>query len=245
MQARLLRLLWAMYARVYERLVQLLPYQEMVEKIIDSLDLDNAPSTESTAMLDVGCGPGLLMQEVRARSLQWRLVGIDSSPAMLVRAQQGCGINVELMRVDLDEPLTGQHVVGPFSRFALGHVLYTLKDPRETLRRLAYVASPDAILTATTPVHGAKPLAVFRAHRAMARQQKQPAHAIRTFLSLLEVLLINLVIVKILGKSGPYHLATEAEVRAWFKDTGWEIQKLSRAYGDQDWFVTAVRVQTQ
>src|SRR5438309_801702 len=54
-------------------------------------------------VLDAGCGPGLYAQELVVRGAT--VVGIDGSEQMLDLARARVGNDVELHRVDLDEPL--------------------------------------------------------------------------------------------------------------------------------------------
>jgi predicted TPR repeat methyltransferase len=55
------------------------------------------------AILDAGCGSGLLLEELMARGA--RVVGVDSSERMLERARARLGEAAELRVQDLQQPL--------------------------------------------------------------------------------------------------------------------------------------------
>lgn len=92
-------------------------------------------------LLDVGCGSGGFLRELR-RDPRWRGVGVDiSAHALAVAAGQG----VPVWRGDLDAAR------GPFDAATLWDVLEHVPDPLKTLRALRGLIRPGGALVLSTP----------------------------------------------------------------------------------------------
>lgn len=230
------RCLWGIYAMFYDGIGKLLPYQAMLDEIVDLLNL-----TGSAKIVDLGCGTGNLPPVILNRGVDCAITGVDSSPSMLARAKKKCGNTVSFLRADLNASLPEQGIVGPFGYLVMVNSLYATADPHATLKYAAGIAKSGATLVVSTPCAGAKPLEILRVHNEIAHEQNKPARTRRIFLSLLAVYLINLVI-KLLGETGTYHFATEKDILTWFADSGWEVLEVKKTYGDQNWLIKARRV---
>jgi ubiquinone/menaquinone biosynthesis C-methylase UbiE len=196
--------------------------------------------TDSDEVVDLGCGTGNLPLAIRRHGVDCAVMGIDSSPSMLARAKIKCGQTVSFFKADLDMPLRNQGISRSFDCLVMVNSLYSTSNPNAALRHAAGIAKAEAILVVSTPRAGAKPLEILRAHGDLARAQNKPAHTSRMFVSLFAVYLINLVI-KRLGEAGPYHFATEDDIRKWFSYSGWKVMEVTKTYGDQNWLITARR----
>ena len=86
------------------------------------------------SVLDLGCGTGLLAEELTARG--YRVVGVDASDAMLALARERLGPDVELRRMTLPD-LT---VEGVFDAAVCTLDGFTYLDPDELRLTLAAVA---------------------------------------------------------------------------------------------------------
>ena len=63
------KLLWNLYARCYDRITGLLPYQEMLDEVVAALELK-----PGMRVLDAGCGTGALAERLAPgipRSSSW------------------------------------------------------------------------------------------------------------------------------------------------------------------------------
>ncbi len=80
------------WARWYDAFV------EPAEEIVRRMGLALCPPREDIALLDVGCGTGTQLALYRRPGC--RLVGIDTSPAMLSQARRTLGASAELDRAD-------------------------------------------------------------------------------------------------------------------------------------------------
>jgi trans-aconitate 2-methyltransferase len=84
-------------AGAYDRLAGL-PHDAWAEQILDRLALRG-----DETVLDAGCGTGRMLARVRERYPEARLIGVDASQAMLDRARENLGAQVQLVRSDLLE----------------------------------------------------------------------------------------------------------------------------------------------
>jgi SAM-dependent methyltransferase len=98
------------------------------------------PSGAGFSFLDLGCGTGTLLCEIRRRQPTWRLTGLDASAAMLaVASRKSAAPTIGLGRAPLEGPL-------PFGRrFDAAGAFYDtfnhLADPAALARSLAAIAS--------------------------------------------------------------------------------------------------------
>ena len=94
-------------------------------------------------LLDVGCGPGFLLEAARERG--WDAVGVDPSPFSVARARKEGFEAHEGMLEDLDlEP-------GSFDALALLQVVEHMVDPRPLLEACRRLLRPDGALLVATP----------------------------------------------------------------------------------------------
>jgi len=120
---RLQRRLWAWYSRSYDGLLDLVPYQRLLDLVVERL-----AASEGARVVDLGCGTGNLLGRlagVAGPSAQ--LVGVDASAEMLARARPKLAPvdRAELVTADvLDWLHSAPH--GTFDRIASVNVLYTM-----------------------------------------------------------------------------------------------------------------------
>jgi 2-polyprenyl-3-methyl-5-hydroxy-6-metoxy-1,4-benzoquinol methylase len=94
-------------------------------------------------LLDVGCGPGLLLDEARRRG--YAPVGLELSRAAARHATEVLGLDVREVAFEAFEPLEHFDVV------VLADVLEHLDDPRAGLERAARLLRPGGVLCVVTP----------------------------------------------------------------------------------------------
>ena len=75
-------LFWNAYARIYDGLLETIPYQRLLKKTLDRVPAGAA------RLLDAGCGTGNLLNAARVRHPALALHGIDFSRVMLSLAQE-------------------------------------------------------------------------------------------------------------------------------------------------------------
>ena len=121
--ARIQRKLWSWYSRSYDGLLDLVPYQRLLDTTTEAL----ACGPEDR-LVDLGCGTGNLLARVAASAGPGaQLGGVDSSAAMLgmARPKLRSTDRAELVESDLLSWLAAAPS-GSFDRVVSVNVLYTL-----------------------------------------------------------------------------------------------------------------------
>jgi len=102
------------------------------------------------AVLDLGCGNGAMLAEIRKRG-SWKLCGLDSSESAVSMAQSQ-GFDVRLADATVDSAsLFEPH---SFDLIVSAEVIEHVYDPRGFLRQAHRLLRPQGRLLLTTPYHG-------------------------------------------------------------------------------------------
>src|SRR4051794_33012118 len=103
-----------------------------------------APFVPGGRLLDVGCGPGLLLDEARARG--YETVGLELSRASAQHARDALGLDVRELAVEdfADDD-------GGFDVVVLADVIEHLDDPVAGIARCAALLRPGGVLCVVTP----------------------------------------------------------------------------------------------
>ncbi len=128
-------LFWDIYARLYDTLNLLEPYQKLHQETLKSLELKGGER-----ILDTGCGTGnfekLLSQKGFHNS---KVEALDFSQAMLKRAKQKNGIHsFSFQHFDLNSRLPFPD--NYFDRVVSINAVYALKDPKKTLEEFSRIS---------------------------------------------------------------------------------------------------------
>ena len=147
------KLLWNLYALCYDAVTRLLPYQEMLDQVVEALEV--APGMR---VLDAGCGTGVLAERLAMACPDIELVGVDHSSAMLARARarRAWPGSFTFVERDIDGSLAAD--AAGFDRIASVNVIWTLPDPQATLAHMTAGLRPGGRMVHTTPRFS------FRAH---------------------------------------------------------------------------------
>jgi 2-polyprenyl-3-methyl-5-hydroxy-6-metoxy-1,4-benzoquinol methylase len=94
-------------------------------------------------ILDVGCGNGLFLLDMR--SAGWNIQGVDPDPAA-VAAARAAGVPAEEGALE-----NASFPPESFDAVTLNHVIEHLPDPRRTLRICHELLAPDGVLWVATP----------------------------------------------------------------------------------------------
>ncbi len=99
------------------------------------------------SVLDIGCGPGVLINQMRSRG--WRVRGTERSPSAAAQARDVFHLDVSAVDVDtlVAEGTTYDAVV-------LWHVAEHLRAPHETVRGIAQLLRPGGVLLIAVPNFG-------------------------------------------------------------------------------------------
>lgn len=219
---RLQRRLWAWYSRSYDGLLDLVPYQRLLDLVEERLDL-----ADGVRVVDLGCGTGnLLARAATALGPSARLVGVDASVEMLGRARPKLASvdRAELVAADLLDWIEAAPAASA-DRVVSVNVLYTM----DTAQRARFwgglvplLAPGGRAVVVTTDRAGFGP--VLREHLAerTVRQSLRPR--------LVAVLLLNLAIWALEARRvfdpAPLEVLVD-EVRA----AGGQVLRTERCYG--------------
>ena len=94
-------------------------------------------------LLDLGCGPGLFLDE--ARKAGWEVSGLDVSPWARDYAQSHFGIEVSLKKAAEAYPERSFDVI------TLNDVIEHLADPKTELKEIRWLLKNDGVLYVSTP----------------------------------------------------------------------------------------------
>ena len=152
------KLLWNLYARCYDRITGLLPYQEMLDEVVSSLEL-----RPGMRVFDAGCGTGALAERLAARHPDIELLAADLSPSMLKRAhaRRGWPSSFKFVEGNIDDVLASDE--RGFDRIVSVNVIWTLPDPQRTFARMTARLRDGGRMVHATPSWR------FRAHAIVWR----------------------------------------------------------------------------
>lgn len=117
------------------------------------------------AVLDVGCGDGVLYQRFRASGCS-RYVGVDLSAVAVANAAAAAGPEATFVAANA----ATYQPEGPFDRIVFNEVLYYLHEPLATVRRYAETLTPGGRLIVSTWGGSPRGLAILRQLRGVFDQ---------------------------------------------------------------------------
>jgi 2-polyprenyl-3-methyl-5-hydroxy-6-metoxy-1,4-benzoquinol methylase len=230
--------LWREYAQVYDGLMQILPYRNLLSELASfAVALE-----ENGHILDVGCGTGNLIEVLWTHGLNSRFTGLDSSPAMLEIAQAKASrldYPASFIQADLNQPASIWGLKGQYDLVICNNSLYALEEPAKVVAELARFAAPGAMLVVSTPSQQPDVNAIQEEHLQLAGGPRE------TELARLCQILDGLHAAnrKVLARYGPGSATfpTQEELEGWLDGTGWQLTGVTRTYAKQNWLLTATR----
>jgi len=139
--------IWDFWAKHYEQLwVQKHSLKPTRELVINELaNIINGAGYQEINLLDVGCGTGQLLQDIREKYPNWNinLTGVDKSAQMITKAVEKKLINAEFIR--------GDAVKLPFKKekfeiITCCHSFPYYQDKQKALKELLRVLKPGGYL---------------------------------------------------------------------------------------------------
>jgi trans-aconitate 2-methyltransferase len=103
-------------------------------------------------VVDLGCGTGELTRELHARLGARETLGVDSSPAMLEKAEAHAGAGLRFARGD-----AGTFAEGPWDLLFSNAALHWVEDHAALLPRLAALVAPGGQLAIQVPCNDHHP----------------------------------------------------------------------------------------
>ena len=138
-----------------------------------------APSLPARpAIIDVGCGPGLLLRDLGHRYPSGTLHGYDVTPAMIAHARQLTGVTLTFTVHDVaSQPLP--HATGTVDLASMSSVLHVLDEPLPVLAEMRRVLTPGGIFLLNDWIR--QPLETYLAWRREVMKETGPDAARRGF----------------------------------------------------------------
>lgn len=224
-QNRTQLLFWSAYSRVYDGLLKLQPYAELISESVDHLEV-----SEGSVVVDLGCGTGNCLNQIVATSgdLPAELIGVDSSPQMLKTAKRKLRQDSRVKFVNTSL-LDWMHERSPSSVDAAisVNVLYTMQqtDRERFWGGLARVIRPGgSAVVVTTDQAGIGPLAKQHLNQVPLWRAFPPR--------LVAVLLMNMVI-WMFESNSVYDPASLETLMSEAEAAGFSVIKSKRCYGGE------------
>jgi SAM-dependent methyltransferase len=140
-----------------------------------------APSLPAKpVMIDVGCGPGLLLRDLGRRYPSASLHGFDVTPAMVAHGQQltGAGATMTFTLHDITtQPLP--HQAGSVHLASMSAVLHVLDEPLPVLAEIRRVLAPGGVFLLNDWIR--QPLSAYLAWRRDEMKETGPDASRRAF----------------------------------------------------------------
>jgi SAM-dependent methyltransferase len=140
-----------------------------------------APSLPAKpVMIDVGCGPGLLLRDLGRRYPSASLHGFDVTPAMVAHGQQltGAGATMTFTLHDITtQPLP--HQAGSVHLASMSAVLHVLDEPLPVLAEIRRVLAPGGVFLLNDWIR--QPLVAYLAWRRDEMKETGPDASRRAF----------------------------------------------------------------
>jgi SAM-dependent methyltransferase len=183
------QLLWNLYARCYDRITGLLPYQEMLDEVVTALEV-----RPGMRVLDAGCGTGALAERLAAAHPEIELVAADLSPSMLkrARARRVWPASFTFVEGNIDDVLASDE--RGFDGIASVNVIWTLPDPQTTFNRMTARLRDGGRMVHATPSWRFRAHAIvwqhLRGHRGWARLRALGGLPVLALAGLLNLVLV-------------------------------------------------------
>lgn len=218
------RLFWNRYAGSYDGLGKhYQPYVNLVQDVCARVDVYAAG--RALSVLDAGCGTGIYATELAARG--HKVIGVDSSQAMVARAEHKAGVGSwphppKIINHDLEAPLPFENRF--FDVVISVHVLYTLRDHRRFVSELRRVAKNTSLVIVANSCDHLDLKEAFAKQMRMSRGLKRA----RAVLSLLPVIFWNVVFS--FRQTGNYQLTSREELQRLLMEAGAHDVEIVEAY---------------
>jgi len=183
------RFLWNLYAHCYDRIVGLLPYQDMLDDVVAALDL-----SPGMRVLDAGCGTGPLAERIANKHPDIELLAVDLSPSMLklAQARRVWPASFRFVEGNIDDVLAGDE--RGYDRIASVNVIWTLPNPERTFALMTSHLHKGGRMVHTTPRWRLRALSIVWRH-IFGRKGWQRLRALLGLPTLALAGLLNLVLV--------------------------------------------------
>lgn len=190
---KLQRVFWSWYAGYYATAIGILSsYQGMLTAVEEEL-----PRGAGLHFVDLGCGPGFLMERLIEEHGDWHFLGMDAAGDMLRRASGKVidpSLDVNLVEVDVVEAVKDWRF-GPQDVVVCTDVLYLIKDAQTFLRGVYQLLAPGGCFILVDVTHPDQ-WAIWRrhVHELLALPPDQRPREVLRSLRLVPAVIVNSVL---------------------------------------------------
>ena len=206
---------WNFYALFYNKLNELIPYQEHVSNVLKLFKLES-----DKTYLDLGCGSGNLIQDKK------NIVGVDISTAMLGIAKKR-NTSARFVASDLNATLPFKN--GAFDGGYTSNVVAYLQDPKKFFLEVQRILKPGAEFVVATLRPQFSPVKILQAHIKKASL----FHFLSNLVFIFIIYILNVPITRKLKKN-IYHGFEIDTLGSLVAECGFEVLDSRYTYADQD-----------
>lgn len=212
-------LLWNVYGRVYDGLLDFYPYSKLQQEVAQSVN-----PKEGMDILDLGCGSG--NQTILLCKSNVRITAVDNSSSMLKqfrkKVKKSDIKNVEIIHQDLDDFTVNNK--NKYDKIVLVNVLYTVADRNKLFVELLGHLKPGGELVITN------------SDKAGSGSLIKEHIKNRGFFSLLKPKLVCVFVIDSLiselAKKGHFSFVSGNQIKKEVEKAGGKYSFISRCYGD-------------
>lgn len=215
--------LWAGYAAVYDELLHLVSYRELLALV--TLQVVPRPPGSDGVVCELGCGTGNLLLRLATNEHQ-RLIGIEPTGPMLRRARHKARHLPHIVFLQADAVSGLQALAtGSVHTLVLCNVLYAITDREALWRETVRVLTPEGrIVIAHSDRSGSLPIVIQQLRRGSWRAFLRPG--------LYAVAVIDAVI-QLLAFRGDFSFTSFETLRAELQRAGFIVTFHTRCYGGE------------
>ncbi len=234
---------WGKYFKAYDVLREFIPYQQVLDRIVTLLELDDA----DLKCLDLGSGTGNMSLAVKETGVN--VISVENSDGGIAIHRQK-DAEAKIHNVDLDQEETDFLPFADHSidRISANHVVNYIKNRQTLYEELKRVLRPDGIIVASILNEGFSPLKVLLGHMTLEYKEFRKTRGIFSSLKgvyanfnrmnprLTVVGAANKVIVDG-AAGGSYALLNEKQIRQEWEAAGFDVISIEPHYAGQDYIV--------
>lgn len=215
-----MRVLWFIYCLLYDTLLELAPYRELLKKALHYLEKEKMNASGSCfRVLDAGTGTGNLVafSADSVFSSDTKFHGVDNSMSMLKRASKKNAVRgrANFLQADLNRPLPYRN--DSFDAVVCINALYAVPNYREMLKEFARALKFGGVLVLANP----------NTKATVGKALKSVKHIT---LKVLSIAFINWLIRRRAGK-GQLRFMDAPELVTLLKDCGFKVVVKEEVYG--------------
>lgn len=224
---------WKKYFRDYDFLNKLIPYEEMLDSVVEKLNIK-----DNENILDAGSGTGNLSIKIASKNAD--VTGIDYSEtgiAIHKRKQPGA----KIIKGDLNEPLPFPDNF--FDKIASNNVIYTLTEQAQKKLFFEFfrVLKPNGKIVLTSPKEG---WSSFRIYLGGIKKQILRDGIFRGILNVLKLIFPAIKIIYynyLIQKESQYYFLTNSYIEQALKESGFRNVTIEDVYEKQTYLITAYK----